>query len=83
MRLEFSEHASDAVIARKIDLQWVERTIATPASREEDPNDPELERFFAPVPEREDRVLRVVVNTSVEPWRVVTVFFDHRRRGTR
>lgn len=83
MRLEFSEHANDALLDRKIEPEWVERTVATPASRENDPNDPALERFFGPVPEREDRVLRVVVNTQAESWRVVTVFFDHKRRGTR
>ncbi len=27
------------------------------------------------------RVLRVAVNTSVDPWRVVSVFFDRDMRG--
>ena len=46
-----------------------------------DPNDPEVERFFRPVPEYGDRVLRVVVNTSVVPWRVVSVFFDRTMKA--
>jgi len=83
MRLEFSEHASDALLDRRIDRQWIERTVANPASRETDPSDPALERCYGPIQEREDRVLRLVANTRADPWRMVTVFFDHKRRGTR
>ena len=46
-----------------------------------DPNDPEVERFFRHIPEYDNRVLSVVVNTNVAPWRVVTVFFDRSMRG--
>lgn len=83
MQLEFTRHAADAIHHRKIEREWVERTVAAPRSREDDPNDPALERFFGPVGARQDRVLRVVVNTAADPWRVVTVFFDHKRSTVR
>ena len=81
MRLEFTEHAVHVLDERKIPVEWVERVMAEPALHTPDPNDPELERFFGSVSERGDRVLRVVVNTRVAPWRVVSVFFDRSMRG--
>ena len=62
-------------------MEWVERTVAEPALRSPDPHDSELERLYRPIPERGGRVLRVVVNTRVAPWRVVSVFFDRGMRG--
>ena len=64
-----------------IPREWVESAVAEPALRTSDPNDPEVERFFRRIPERDGRVLRVAVNTRVAPWRVVSVFFDRSMRG--
>ena len=79
--LEYSWHALFVMAERLIPPEWVERTVADPALRVPDPNDTTLERFYRPVPENENRVLRVVVNTQVAPWRVISVFFDRRMRG--
>ena len=38
-------------------------------------------RSGPPAPEFGGRVLRVTVNTAVEPNRVVSVFFDRRMKG--
>ena len=54
--------------------------MASPTHRMRDPGDSTVERFYAPVPECDDRVLRAAVNTSSDPWRVVTVFFTARWR---
>ena len=61
--------------------EWVESALPDPELRTPGPNDPELERFYRRVPEFGDRVLRVAVNTGVEPWRFVSVFFDRNARG--
>ena len=61
-------------------VEWVERVVAVPALRSPDPSDPAVERFFGRIAERDDRTLRVVVNTNVAPWRVVSVFFDRNMR---
>ena len=66
---------------RMIPAEWVQRVVAEPTSRVPDPNDPEVERFFRRIPEKDNRVLRVAVNTNVAPWRVVSVFFDRNMRG--
>jgi len=41
------------------------------------------EWFCAPIREFGDRVLRVMVNTRVAPWRVVSEFFDRPMEGKR
>ncbi len=46
-----------------------------------DLNTPEVERFFCPIPENGDQVLRVAVNTRIAPWRVVSVFFHRNVKG--
>ena len=81
MRLRFTRHALEALDERRIPIEWAERVVSAPELRAHDPEDPDVERFFGRVPERDDRVLRVAVNTHVVPWRVVSVFFDRDMRG--
>jgi len=83
MELTFSQHARAQMAEREIPQLWVERVVTSPARRTPDQGDDTAEHFYAPVAEHGDRVLRVVVNTSLTPWRVVTVFFDRRARGER
>ncbi len=78
--LEFTRHAVQVMKQRGIAAEWVERAVQEPTLRKLDSNDPELERFFRPIPERAGRALRVVVNTRKTPWRVVSVFFDRNAR---
>ena len=47
----------------------------------QDPDDATVERRFRRIPEFGGRVLRVAVNTTVEPNRVVSVFFDRKMKG--
>ena len=80
IELEFTRHAVQVMAEREISVEWVERVVAGPAFRLPDPNDPDVERFFRRIPERDGRALRVVVNTHKAPWRVVSVFFDRNAR---
>ena len=79
--LTYTVHARRAIAERVIPTEWIERIVSEPELRTDDPGDSDLERFYARVPERDNRVLRVVVNTQTEPWRVVSVFFDRGMRG--
>ena len=81
LRLDYTEHAVFAMNERMIPVEWVESAVTEPELRAPDPNDLEVERFFRRIPEYGNRVLRVAVNTTVDPWRVVSVFFDRRMRG--
>ena len=66
---------------REIAIAWVEQTLAAPELRLPDPDDAAVERFYRKIPEFGGRVLRVAVNTTVEPNRVVSVFFDRQMKG--
>ncbi|MCK4355489.1 DUF4258 domain-containing protein [Candidatus Bipolaricaulota bacterium] len=59
--------------------RWLARALTTPELIEADPLDADLEHWLTRIAEFENRVLRAVVNVTVTPPRVVTVFFDRRR----
>ncbi len=81
MNYEFTQHARDALQERQIPVEWMERVIANAALVQPSPRDPALESRFAKIPEHGDRVLRVVLNKTVVPQRVVRVYFDRTMKG--
>ncbi len=81
MKITYTQHARHVMAEREIPDEWVERALETPGLRQPDPDDPAVERLFRSIPEFGGRVLRVAVNTQVEPWRVVRVFFDRNMKG--
>lgn len=78
--MEYTAHALRVIKERKIHLEWIDRAVSEPDLRIDDPEDIEVERFYKRISERNDRVLRVAVNTRINPWRVVSVFFDRGMR---
>jgi hypothetical protein len=76
-----TKHAQQVLTERGILTAWMERTLSDPELIMPDPLDPELERRYRQIPEHGGRVLRVVVNTTVDPHRVVRVFFDRTMKG--
>ena len=81
MDLNFTLHAEHVMEMRNINVRWVFDTVENPELRVNDLSDPDVERFYRRIPERESRVLRVAVNTKLLPWSVVSVFFDRRMKG--
>lgn len=81
MNFTLTKHAQRVLAERGIPLAWVERTLDAPERREADPSNSVLERRYRRIPERDGRVLRVVVDAAVDPVRVVSVFFDRRMKG--
>ena len=79
--IEFTNHAKETMQDREIEEDWVEHTLDAPLLRVPDPAHDGLERLYRPISDRDGRVLRVVVDTSSDPWRVITVFFDRKMRG--
>jgi hypothetical protein len=74
----FTTHARDMLKEREIPEQWVMTAISEPDEKnmESDGN----AHYFKTLPERDNRVLHIVVNETVEPNRIVTLFLDRRRR---
>jgi hypothetical protein len=73
-------HAEAVLSERGIEAAWVDRALRNPHVMETDKHDATLRHALARVPERDDRVLRVVYNPSQRPWSVVTAYFDRRQR---
>lgn len=71
-----SNHAQDVLAEREISETWVWDTITQPETiwLGEDGNTHYAKR----IAERNGRVLHVVINSTVDPHRIVTVFFDRR-----
>ncbi len=80
MNIIFSQHAEDMLTERALMRAWIERTISDPDWTELDPHNPERIRSFRAIPERDMRMLRVVHVRDDETYRVVTAFFDRKRR---
>jgi len=74
----FSAHARDMLKEREILEQWVLQTISDPDQKK--PGHDGNIHYFRLLPERENRVLHVVVNETVEPNRIITLFLDRRER---
>jgi len=81
VKYELTNHAKKALTEREISVDWLERTLNAPELTLSDPDDIEVERHFRKIPEFGGRVLRVAVNTTVEPVRIVSVFFDRTMKG--
>ena len=81
MKYELTSHAKKALAERDIAVDWLERTLTAPELVLPDPDDAEIERRYRKIPEFGGRVLRVAVNTTVEPLRIVSVFFDRQMKG--
>lgn len=77
---ELSAHAKEMLIERGIAEEWVWRVLNSPDRRRR--GDDGNMHYIKGIRERSGRILRVVVNSDVQPNRVVTLFFD-RRLGQR
>ncbi|HNT36297.1 MAG TPA: DUF4258 domain-containing protein [bacterium] len=71
-------HFCDMLKERRIEREWVDRTIREPERTED--HDDGTRHFIRQIPEFGDRWLRVVVNVKAHPERWVTAFFDRRLR---
>jgi hypothetical protein len=81
MKYELTQHARDVLADRCIPVDWLEQALGEPELRQADPTDATLERRCRRIPEHEKRVLRVVVNVTVVPERVVSVYFYRMMKG--
>jgi hypothetical protein len=60
MGVDISGHALTVINEREIEVEWIRRTVESPELTETHPDG--TEHHFRRIPERGDRVLRVVVN---------------------
>ncbi|MGA8658644.1 MAG: DUF4258 domain-containing protein [Chthoniobacterales bacterium] len=79
--LDRRRHPKDVIAERNIRLPWLEQVLESPELVEPDRDDPELTHYVARIKEHGNRALRVVFNKSVNPVRIVTVYFDRGMKG--
>ncbi len=80
-RLVLTRHAANAVIDRKLEIEWLDRTVNDADASERDRVWPDAVRASKVIPESDGRVLRVVyVPEGKDVARVLTVVFDRGRR---
>lgn len=77
--IRYTRHAAEVMREREIPASWIERTLASPVDDGSDPSDPNLRRAYAPIPERDGRMLRVVYAEDGDGLRVITAFLDRGR----
>jgi hypothetical protein len=74
---QLSQHAIRRLQERQeIKLEWIKQVIENPELIQQDPLDPQLKQVYARITENNGRVLKVVYNATVTPYRIVTVHFD-------
>ena len=76
MKSELTKHAQKVLDEREIRVEWLERTLSAPELVLPDPDAATVERRFRRISGFGGRMLRVAVNTAVEPNRVASVFSD-------
>lgn len=78
---DLTDHAAQRISERNISFEWISRVLSNPQRTELDSEDPELCHALGTIPEYGNRVLRVVYNRTVSPWRIVSAHFDRRLKG--
>ncbi|MDP3564998.1 MAG: DUF4258 domain-containing protein [Methanoregula sp.] len=74
--LDFTAHAKTMMQERMIQEDWAKSTFSAPDRIEEKGKD-EI-HYLKQIPQNAGKFLRVIVNPSIRPPRVITVFFDRR-----
>jgi Domain of unknown function (DUF4258) len=81
MKYTLTKHTKDMLEEREISITWLEQVLNTPQRIEADPEDAQLEHHLGRIAEHGNRVLRVVVNKTIRPVRVITLYFDRTMRN--
>ena len=81
MHYILTEHALESINERHIRLEWVDLVFSQHQWIEPDRVDSTLEHRMRRIDEYDGRVLRLIVNTTRTPARIVTVFFDRGMRN--
>ena len=76
MDFVLSKHAGVSAEEREIPLEWIRQILEEPDLREADRRETGVELFYARIAACGNRVLKVVVNVQVDPWWVMSVYFD-------
>ena len=77
--LQYTQHFKDMLKERSIPVSLIKCTLTEPEKIEDRADG--TRHFLRRIPKHKNRWLRVIVNITVVPNKVVTAFFDRRLRG--
>jgi hypothetical protein len=81
--LQFTLHAETVISERQLDRVWIELAVRDPEWTETDPSGPPTERRYRRIPERDDRIMRVICLETATEIRIITAFLDRKARMPR
>lgn len=81
--LHFTLHAETVISERQLDRTWIELTVQEPEWRETDPSGPPTQRRYRRIPQRDDRIMRVICLETATEIRIITAFLDRKARMPR
>jgi Domain of unknown function (DUF4258) len=76
---ELTAHARTVIAERSIKEEWIKWVMLHPEKVEPDREDQTLQHALGRISENQDRVLRIIYNQTVTPYRIVTAYFDRAR----
>ena len=76
-----TEHAKRRISDRSIQLEWVTKTLTSPEKVEVDSEDSSKSHAFRVIPESGGNVLHIVYNGNVNPWIIISAYFDRKYKG--
>nr|WP_319375524.1 DUF4258 domain-containing protein [uncultured Methanoregula sp.] len=74
--LTYTIHARTMMQERMIQEEWITMTVNNPDFTES--KGEEERHYLKRIPDAGEKILRVILNPSVTPHRIITVFFDRR-----
>jgi len=76
----YTQHASFTSLTRKIQEQWIAKTLSSPSKIELDAKNSEVAHAFLRIPEYGNRTLRVIYKQTAQTYTVITAYFDRTRK---
>jgi hypothetical protein len=78
--LHFTLHAETVISERQLDRSWIELNVREPDWQETDPSGPPTEWRYRRIPQRDDRIMRVICLETTTEIRFITAFLDCKAR---
>ncbi|TPP11556.1 DUF4258 domain-containing protein [Rhizobium glycinendophyticum] len=78
--LHFTLHAETVISERQLDRSGIELSVREPDWHEADPAGPPTDQRYRRIPERDDRIMRVICLATTTEIPIITAFLDRKAR---
>jgi uncharacterized DUF497 family protein len=81
VKFTLSDHAVHVISERRIDINDIMKVVEEPELVLDDKKDPTLEHRLKVIAHYNNRVLRVIINKTTDPIRIITAYYDRSMKG--